>query len=144
MTSEELQRFKEDGDWICAFDEANGRGYTSYWTHEGGDPLPPTNSRFPRPSNGYTGSLASVEIGDIVEIIASSDGEKDERSWIGAFRLTDGRFLMVRASCDYTGWDCQAGGDSEVADSIENLVRWSMDDEERERLGFAKINHVAE
>lgn len=112
-----LAEFVQDYDWRCAFNEANGR-----W--------------LPRPSMGYTGSLASFDIEDIDAILAMSDGERDGPAWIGAFRLKDGRFLMVRAGCDFTGWDCQASGDSEVADSLENLVRWSMNANERTRLGY--------
>ncbi len=127
-----LEEFKSDYDWRCAFNEARGSGYT--WDDDA--PKPPGDPKFPRASNGYTGSRASFDIGDVAEIIATSDGENDTRDWVGAFRLNDWRFLMVRAGCDYTGWDCQASGDSEVADSLENLIRWSMNDEERVRLGF--------
>lgn len=41
---------------------------------------------------------------DVAEIIGMSDGEKDERSWVIAGRLEDGRWFSIRASCDYTGW----------------------------------------
>ena len=42
---------------------------------------------------------------DIVQVIASVNGEHDEADWVGLFHLTDGRFLVARGGCDYTGWD---------------------------------------
>lgn len=43
-------------------------------------------------------------IDDVAEVIATSDGENDGASWIGVFRMEDGRYLSLRAWCDYTGW----------------------------------------
>jgi len=41
---------------------------------------------------------------DVAEVIASDDGENDGKSWVGVFRLHDGRFVTVNSWCDYTGW----------------------------------------
>ncbi len=41
---------------------------------------------------------------DVAEILHLDDGENDERSWIGVFRLNNGHYLYVTAWCDYTGW----------------------------------------
>jgi hypothetical protein len=53
---------------------------------------------------GYAGSTATFGIADVAEVIATANGENDGASWVGAFRLRDGRFAFVEASCDYTGW----------------------------------------
>jgi len=71
---------------------------------------------------------------DVAEIIAIEDGENDGPPWIGLFRLHDGRYAFLSAGCDYTGWDCQAGGGSAVANDLQKLIRFGMGDYERERL----------
>lgn len=42
---------------------------------------------------------------DVAEIIAMAEGENDGAEWVGVFRLNDGRFAVLRAGCDYTGWE---------------------------------------
>lgn len=110
-----LAQFVEDYDWGQAFEVS----------------MPP------RATEGYVGSLDPFGPTDVTEIIAADEGQNDGDSWVGAFRLADGRFVKISAWCDYTGWDCRSGGDAEVADSIDNLVRWALTNEERMRLGLA-------
>ncbi|MEK5166186.1 hypothetical protein NYE69_28175 [Paenibacillus sp. FSL R5-0527] len=74
---------------------------------------------------------------DVAEIIAISDGKNDGPNWIGVFRLKDGRFGTVDAGCDYTGWDCQQWGSAEVAGSLEEIIRFGLTNEQRERLGLS-------
>lgn len=81
-------------------------------------------------SDGFT-------IEDVTEILKADCGENDGDSWIMVGKLKDGRVFFLDAWCDYTGWGCQAGGDAQVADSLENLVRYGMDEKGRERLGYA-------
>lgn len=73
---------------------------------------------------------------DVAEVIATSDGENDGASWIGVFRLNDGRFAFLSAGCDYTGWDCQSGGHAIVAHTLEHLVRFGLGEEDRVRLNL--------
>ena len=94
-----------------------------------------------RPSLGYEGPVDGFGREDVVEIVASVDGDNDGPAWVGVFKLADGRFAVLRASCDYTGWGCQEGGDSEVAGSLQHLYRWSLTTEERQRLGYADCGH---
>lgn len=42
---------------------------------------------------------------DIERIIAKSEGIHDEKDWLVAGQLKDGRFFFLSAGCDYTGWD---------------------------------------
>lgn len=41
----------------------------------------------------------------VEQIIHIDNGMNDEESWIGVFKLTDGRYASLAAGCDYTGWD---------------------------------------
>jgi len=66
---------------------------------------------------------------DVAEITAASEGENDGPSWLMCGRLNDGRWFYLSAGCDYTGWDCQAGGDAQVADTLSNLKQYAMDNE---------------
>ncbi len=75
----------------------------------------------------------------VKEILAMSDGEGDEDQWIGLFEMLDGRFLVVRAGCDSTGWDCQQWGSAEVADDLGTLILYGLSLNERERLGIKQL-----
>lgn len=54
---------------------------------------------------------------DIANIHAEIAGHNDDDSWYWIIELNDGRFVLTDAWCDYTGWDCQSGGNSQVATS---------------------------
>jgi hypothetical protein len=125
----ELTTFLEDGDWCDAFGEAMGVEPDTFCT----------SIKRPRRVLGFLGSDEPFARSDVARIVAISDGEKDGLEWIGLFELKDGRFGFVRAGCDFTGWDCQASGDAEVASSAEDLVRLAMSDPERRRLGFPAL-----
>ncbi len=84
MTIEELL---EDRDWAEVFADYNS-GNVSKDVQAIGD----------CPDHEFSRS-------DVVEIMASRDGENDGPDWIGVFRLRDGRFAFASGGCDYTGWD---------------------------------------
>jgi hypothetical protein len=46
---------------------------------------------------------------EVAEILLAREGKNDGADWIFVGRLHDGRYAVVEAGCDYTGWDCQAG-----------------------------------
>lgn len=73
---------------------------------------------------------------DVEEIIAISDGERDSENWLGVFKLKDGRFAMIDAGCDYTGWGCREWGTAEVCGTLHEMVRWGLSDSQRRRLGL--------
>lgn len=73
---------------------------------------------------------------DVVKILAISEGENDGPDWICAGRLKDGRWFFLAAGCDYTGWDCQAGGNATVANTKKDLIRLGIGVEHRARLGL--------
>lgn len=70
----------------------------------------------------------------IENVIAYDDGFNDGDSWVLVAELKDGRFGYVDAWCDYTGWDCQSGGSSEIAESFEKLQRFHLTSQIRRRL----------
>ena len=80
---------------------------------------------------------------DVAEVIATSDGENDGAEWCGAFRMTDGMFMVVRAGCDYTGWGCQESGSSDYADTLPDLVTFGLTVEERQRLQLPTAAEVS-
>lgn len=76
-------------------------------------------------------------IDDVSRILKFVEGENDGPSWLMVGKLKDGRFFFLDAGCDYTGWDCQAGGDAQVANTLDNLIRYGMDESGRERLKYS-------
>lgn len=109
MTS--LDEIVGSPDWEAAFNEAGA------------------------PSNPLTREVAKDGYApkDIKRVIAAEDGENDGDNWLGLFEMADGRFLSLRAGCDYTGWDCQASGSAEWT-STEDEARACLTPEERGRL----------
>ena len=52
-------------------------------------------------------------------------GHNDAEAWCFIARMDDGMYVYFRASCDYTGFDCQGGG--ELMYTHDNFNRfWSM------------------
>lgn len=58
----------------------------------------------PLPTVGSEVSLDGFERADVKRVVAIVDGENEGPEWIGVFELHDGRFAVLRAGCDYTGW----------------------------------------
>lgn len=59
---------------------------------------------------------------DIANIHAEVPGHNDEDHWHWIIELKDGRFVLTEAWADYTGWDCQSGGHSQVANTSEEAA----------------------
>lgn len=76
-----------------------------------------------------------VELG-LADVIAAKEGENDGANWLAVFRLENGRYAYLSAGCDYTGWDCSASGTLDYADTLQELCRLYMGEDERQRLGF--------
>lgn len=71
---------------------------------------------------------------DIAHVFDSYPGANNGPAWMIAGVLKDGRYFYLEASCDYTGWDCQAGGTTTVARDLRALYHFGLTDEARERL----------
>jgi hypothetical protein len=76
---------------------------------------------------------------DVKTVIAAINGANDGDGWLGIFELNDGRFVSISASCDYTGWGCRDGGEMLVAESLVDIVRFGLTDNERLRLGIVLV-----
>jgi len=79
---------------------------------------------------------APFAITDVAEVLHAVDGERDEDNWTGIFRLKDGRVGYLTAGCDYTGWDCRAGGNGDTRATLDEVIRELCTDDDRKRLGL--------
>lgn len=79
-------------------------------------------------------NLTGINREAVARVIAMVSGEGDGPSWTGLFELSDGRFISVCSWCDYTGWDCQAGGEIFVANNEDSIKRFGLSESERKRL----------
>lgn len=75
------------------------------------------------------------------EVIAKEEGENDGAEWVCVCRCSDGTWIYFSAGCDYTGWDCQAGGDAVSAPDLASLML-AMDESGRDRLGEALLAYT--
>lgn len=80
-------------------------------------------------------AVVGLDVNSIATVLAASEDD-DGTGWICAFVNKDGKFGLLSAWCDYTGWDCRSGGRVEYADSLEELCRLVMDNDQRYRLGY--------
>lgn len=62
-------------------------------------------------------------LADVVEILAVFEGENDSFEWRWILKLSKGRFALLKGGCDYSGWDCQSGADSEITRTAAQAVK---------------------
>lgn len=117
-----LEDLPNDYDWGSVFGELNTDNCNAPT-----EPIPP----------GADVDNSPAKRTDVAEIIAAVNGENDEDEWVGVFLLKDGRYLVASGSCDYTGWDCRAGNNLNVAATLEDAIRYGLSDSQRERLEIA-------
>jgi len=68
---------------------------------------------------------------DITDIILEVIGANDELAWWWVLSLKNGKYVLLSASCDYTGWDCQSSINyEEIFDTIQQAVEASPEKEE--------------
>ena len=79
---------------------------------------------------------APFSMDDIVDVIAASEGMNEIEDWVAVVKLKEG-FGYVEAGCDYTGWDCRAGGTGGSHDDLDHLVRFMLTSKSRRRLNMA-------
>lgn len=127
MSGITLEQMRGDYDWEEAFRYASGGNMQT------GQP----DVRRAAPVGDDACPLDPFGIGDVDEILGADEGENDVADWICWGRLKDGRYFSLRAGCDYTGWDCQAGGHAEVASDLGLMRQFGLTEDERERLGVA-------
>ena len=106
-------------DWAEVFGEGTGGNCTPIQPH--GVP-------------GFEGSRETFTREDVVKIHGQVEGENDGPDWVVYGKLRDGRYFVARGSCDYTGWDCQAGNGGDVAGTLGDIIKLGMSEEERGRF----------
>jgi hypothetical protein len=106
-----LEDFKADYDWRSAFHEAVYHSCGSY------DVIGP--------------------IENVTRVIHSIEGENDEADWLAIVEWSgpEGKFAVMSAGCDYTGWDCRAGGSIDFYESAAVALS-SLTPEQARRLGL--------
>lgn len=119
-----------DDDWGHAFHEAMAGG----WGYDSDEEYSKDSCEAVPPGSKVDTTVFSRH--DVKRVIALSNGENDVAEWLVAVELHDGRFGFVAAGCDYTGWDCQAGGHACIAATEDDLIRFGIGVGERERLGL--------
>ena len=82
-----------------------------------------------------TVSLAPLGPDDVDVVLSADEGENDGPEWLLYGVAKDGRYFFLSAGCDYTGWDCQAGGTMTVAHTAQEMLTFGMTDSDRSRLG---------
>lgn len=80
---------------------------------------------------GSTCEVTPLAPQDVDLIIGITEGENDGDAWRIAGQMKDGRWFYLNAWCDFTGWDCQAGGQAWVADSYDALLQFGVPDDDR-------------
>lgn len=94
----------------------------------------------PVATEGFRGAT-TFALHDVKEVLAIDEvpGDFAELDLLGVFRTHDDRIVKVAASCDSTGWDCQAGGRIEIAATLQDMIRWGLTETERQRLGWSGL-----
>lgn len=89
----------------------------------------------------------------IAKVVVSLDDGTDETNWHWIVQLVDGKFAYVSGGHDYTGWDCQSDCDWEDAETFDDAMKLTPQDERRvfedmiakgeeHRSGYAKGDAV--
>lgn len=62
--------------------------------------------------------VSGADINTVTEIIKYYNGCNDAEPWIIVCKTNENKYMVLEAWCDYTGWDCQAGGTYEIYDTL--------------------------
>lgn len=117
-----MRNLLDDYDWAEVFAFASGG--------KGG-----CNSGVPMVCAGSQCADTPFDRSDVGQILHLRTGENDGNTWIVVGQLDDSRWFLIEAGCDYTGWDCQAGGQAWVSDSLQNLEQFGYTDNIRSMFG---------
>ena len=64
-------------------------------------------------------NYAKFEFKDIQDIISAEEGENEGNNWKLIVKLKNEKYGWLSAGCDNSGWGCQAGGKSGIAETFE-------------------------
>lgn len=65
---------------------------------------------------------------DVAYVLAQITGENDGPDWHWIIAMKDHTYAYVAGGCDYTGWDCQSGGNAEIFPTLKDTLNASPDD----------------
>ena len=89
----------------------------------------------------YHGGDIPARLEDVAEVIAEActpgDSGYAEEEIVGIFRLKSGEFLYVSGGCDTTGWDCQSSASGTIYNTLADLVRSSVTDDDKRILSLS-------
>jgi len=89
-------------------------------------------------------NLSVVNASLISHFVAEVCGENDEFHWFWILKLKDGRYLYIRAWCDYSGWDCQSGiEDEQVCPTLFMALQHAPEKDSYGRLIRANLSRQA-
>lgn len=91
MILEELDAGDIDSDWGHVFSYADPKTHPRKWSAS-------------RPITDTPVSQDSFTWQDVVDVLGTVAGDNAGSDWVGVFKLRDGRFALLTAGCDYTGW----------------------------------------
>lgn len=71
----------------------------------------------------YNGSgMPGFRLEDIAYVLAALMGENDGPDYHWIVAMKDHTYAYVTGGCDYTGWDCQSSGSSEIVPSLREAL----------------------
>jgi hypothetical protein len=111
-----------DYSWAEVFGEGSGGNCTS---------ISPNRAPHDKKTSTVTFSRE-----DVKKIYGQVEGENDGPDWVVWGRLSDGRWFVARGGCDYTGWDCRAGNSGDVASTKNDIIRFGLTANERQRFNI--------
>lgn len=88
---------------------------------------------------GSCNGPASFDQEDVAAIYHVAEGQNDGDAWRCAGMFADGMFFYLEAWCDYTGWDCRAGGSITFSPTYEDMMRFGLDNRARAVFGIPAI-----
>jgi hypothetical protein len=86
-------------------------------------------------------ATSGYDIQNVTKVIVCDEGENDGDNWIAIVKWNGvkGKYAIIDAGCDFTGWDCQGWGNIEFFDS-EEVAKVHLTPEQATRLG---VDHDA-
>ncbi len=76
---------------------------------------------------------------DIKKVIFTKEGENDGANWELIVFLNSGQYGWLSAGCDYSGWYCRAGGESDIVNTLEEAINALGNKPEIQREIFIKL-----
>lgn len=67
---------------------------------------------------------------DVAYVLAACMGENDGPSYHWLCAMKDHTYAYVKGGCDYTGWDCQAGGSAKIFPTLKEALAEAPEKEE--------------